>query len=65
MRTESYLKARIDTLEVCQGNTVHTTKHTHKKNLGQNRSFPQKTANIWKLGTVERETKICKHAQGK
>lgn len=44
--------------------TQHKKTHTHKKkNLGQN-SFPQKTANIWKLGTVVRETKSVSMLKG-
>lgn len=42
----------------------HNTKRKKKKkNLGQN-SFPQKTANIWKLGTVVRETKSVSMLKG-
>lgn len=43
--------------------TQHNKTHTQKKNLGQN-SFPQKTANIWKLGTVVRETKSVSVLKG-
>lgn len=41
----------------------HNTKRKKRKNLGQN-SFPQKTANIWKLGTVVRETKSVSMLKG-
>jgi len=41
------------------------TQHTHtKRKLGQN-IFPQKTANMWKLGTAAKETKSVSMLNGK